>query len=353
MASGGDGGEPNWAWLGLLKWSLSYTDGTKPSEESLAPMSKEDREFLEEVMKDGIIDEGKRMNTILTELTDSLQTMKDDQLGKSPTDEDKKKEYKEEDMEELLEELRDIVEQIDYAKAFSAMGGLKFLLGCASERDAVPKGIRSNCLAVLGTMCQNNPAVQYSMLELGALRILIDLYFAEFNDPNKQHDLSTRIVQTMSCAVRSHAMAEKIFCDNEAGRMVIETGLGLRPSKNKELQPPSLQLCKRSLFFLQALVTSDHADKDRIKQFNPCIVFLIQQQDQDWEIREMVLSMILRIISQNICIEAVFEHKKTLVGLAVNRISTIRSMPPNSEERDLATTEMSDWETLLVELTKI
>jgi len=356
MQSSGDGGEPSWAWLGLLKWSLSYTDGTKPSEESLAPMSKEDREFLEEVMRDGIVDEGKRMTTILKELTDALQAMKDGHVeNNTPEDESKKTEWKEEDVEGLLEELRNIVEQIDYAKAFSAMGGLKFLLGCASERDVVPRGVRSNCLAVLGTLCQNNPTVQYAMLELGALRILVDLYFAEFNDTNKdeQQQLPSRIVQTMSCTVRSHAMAEQIYCDNEAGIMVIETGLGLRRSNNKKLPPPSTQLCKRSLFFLQALITSDHADQNRIEKFNPCVAYLIQQQEQDWEIREMMLSMILRIISQNKCVEAVSDHKKSLVGMAVNRISAIRLMDPDSEDRDLASEELNDWETLLVELAKI
>ena len=58
---------PSWAWLGLLKWTLAYTDGTtdtKPQE-----MSAEDKAFLEDVMKNGIINEGERMREILKELT--------------------------------------------------------------------------------------------------------------------------------------------------------------------------------------------------------------------------------------------------------------------------------------------
>ena len=42
-------GDP-FAWLGLLKWSLAYSDGTKPSEGAV-PMSPEDKAFLEKVMK--------------------------------------------------------------------------------------------------------------------------------------------------------------------------------------------------------------------------------------------------------------------------------------------------------------
>jgi len=201
------------------------------------------------------------------ELTGALQAMKDNSEltittttdnnnnnngGGGGSSDSKEKETNEDgvDVAELLLELRDIVENIDYAKDFSAMGGLTFLLGCASEREIVSPAIRSNCLAVLGTLCQNNPSVQYSMLEHGAIRVLIDLYFAELsfqhkkeeepsnnnddnnnnnnNNNNNMTQLTSRIVQTLSCTVRSHATAEQIFCDNEAGRIVIESGLGLK-----------------------------------------------------------------------------------------------------------------------------
>ena len=70
--------EDNWAWLGLLKWSLTYVDGTVPSEESpnYKEMSTEDKKFLEEVMKDGIINEGERMKTILNHLVTYLGAIK-------------------------------------------------------------------------------------------------------------------------------------------------------------------------------------------------------------------------------------------------------------------------------------
>ena len=41
-------------WLGLLKWSLAYSDGTEPAGD-VEPMSKEDIDFLEKVMKEGIM----------------------------------------------------------------------------------------------------------------------------------------------------------------------------------------------------------------------------------------------------------------------------------------------------------
>mmetsp|Transcript_32334 Transcript_32334/g.96935 ORF Transcript_32334/g.96935 Transcript_32334/m.96935 type:complete len:206 (-) Transcript_32334:1040-1657(-) len=187
------------AWLGLLKWSLSYTDGT--SEETPTPMSEEDKAFLEKVMKDGIIDEGERMKTILRLLTDYLDGLKNrTELGNAKGQEESKAEQPKLDVDaavEILMELRDIVEQIDYARAFSAMGGVQFLMGCASERDIVPRSIRSSCLGVLATLCQNNPPVQSNMLDRGAISILSDQYFKEFPSSPRDVDESDGMILLM------------------------------------------------------------------------------------------------------------------------------------------------------------
>ena len=71
-------------------------------------MSKEDREFLEKVMAEGIIDENERMKFILQEATKALEYYKakfqgDSDVGDPPISDD--------DLEDLLQELRDIVEQ--------------------------------------------------------------------------------------------------------------------------------------------------------------------------------------------------------------------------------------------------
>jgi len=210
-----EGGEPNWAWLGLLKWSLQYTDGTVPSEESknYQEMSAEDKQFLEEVMKNGIINEGERMSVILENLVSHMESI---QNNNNNTDES----VDEDEVIELLEELRDIVEQIDYAKAFASMGGLQFLIGCASERNGVPTSVRSLCLNVTSTLCQNNPVVQLKMLELGNLVKLLDIYFSSAE--NKESDDNTEesindcnkvkcsAIQALSSCVRNHDVAEKI-----------------------------------------------------------------------------------------------------------------------------------------------
>ena len=94
----------------------------------MTAMSEEDKAFLEAVMKEGIIDENERMKVILKQVTETMEKWKTSSFTKEEED----------STEELLQELRDIVEQIDYARAFAAMKGLVFLLGCAGERERMP-----------------------------------------------------------------------------------------------------------------------------------------------------------------------------------------------------------------------
>jgi hsp70-interacting protein len=163
-----DGGTP-WAWLGLLKWSLSYADGTTSSKDDMVPMSIEDRKFLETVMAEGIIDENARMKFVLQEAAKAMEYYKTKALGdreivEPPISDDA--------LVVLLQEVRDIVEQIDYARAFCSLQGLPFLIGCIEEREGVPEKIRMMCTGILSTVCQNNPPVQKQLLELGAIKSL-------------------------------------------------------------------------------------------------------------------------------------------------------------------------------------
>uniref|UniRef100_A0A6U2ARI9 Nucleotide exchange factor Fes1 domain-containing protein n=1 Tax=Pseudictyota dubia TaxID=2749911 RepID=A0A6U2ARI9_9STRA len=355
-----------WAWLGLLKWSLSYSDGTVPSEESPAPMSDEDKAFLEKVMKDGIVDEGERMKEILRHLTEYLDKVKisTEAGGSVATLEESKAEHpelEEDGAVELILELRDIVEQIDYARAFSAMGGSQFLMGCAAEREAVPRSIRSSCLGALATLCQNNPPVQSDMLNRGYIDFLADLYFKEFSPLQSGGDVDendgivqSRVVQALSCCIRGHAAAEKKFCASVNGRRVIESGLGVH-TKGETLPEPPIPLKKRCLFFLRALVTSDTADSARVGLFEPSVRhaashFLDAVEEPDAEIREMTLELLDVLMKQKKNISAVCEMKSELVGLGIRRIKELRGM--EGEQREFASVELDQWESFIVELAR-
>ena len=392
MSSGGNGDNQG-AWLGLLKWSLAYTDGTRPSSETMQ-MSEEDKKFLEMVMKEGIIDEGERMKTILNDLAGSLDRMvkeaaaagsttssSEEEIKGEPEEEEKTDtpELSEDDMVGLLEELRDIVEQIDYAKAFAALGGVPFLVGCASERGVVPKPVRSSCIAVLATLTQNNPHVQDIVLKSGALQTLADLFFAEtpkgkefvgdssagggdaeMTEPDVDGTLRSKIVQAMSCSVRGHVEGERAFCASDGGRQVIECGLGLLSGSDDDkddgmlIPPPVLR--RRTLFFLQALITSDEATKERIELFNPCIQYictdmLSAETESDAEVRETGLGMLQRMIEQNNNVNMIAACKNAVVGVGIKRVSEIRKM--EGEDKEFASYELELWESLIVQLARL
>lgn len=369
MSGSASGGEPSWAWLGLLKWSLSYTDGTRPSSETMQ-MSEENRKFLETVMKEGIVDEGERMKTILTDLTKYLDRRKviaegqDDEEEKSDSDQELSTEH----AVGLLSELRDIVEQIDYAKAFSALGGVPFLVGCASaDRKRVPLSVRSSCVAVFATLTQNNPHVQQSVLEGGVLQTLADVFFAEIpteESANKGSSdtevcdtdgkMRSRIVQAMSCSVRGHREGERAFCSSEGGRQVIEVGLGVTHADGLQVPPAGLR--RRCLFFLQALLTSDDSTKERIELFDDCVRhvcanFLSVDSEPDFEIREMALSFLQRMVEQGNNVLAISQSRDSMVSIGIKRIGEVRKM--EGDDREFASYELELWEALIVQLAKI
>lgn len=353
-------------WLGLLKWSLAYSDGTKPSSE-MKPMEKEDVEFLEKVMREGIVDEGERMKSILTDLTASLETMLGGD-GSVPEatpgeEEEKRKELGEEDMLELLQELRDIVEQIDYARAFMALGGIPFLLGCAThdaadDRPAMPTSLRKGALGVLSTMCQNNPPVQLSLLEHGHLPQLLQLFLD--NTPRDEGGgddaVREKALQALSASVRGHAMAEHIFCQNEGGKAALQLGLGMQTQTTAP--KPSAPLRTRAMFLLRALLLADDATDDRHAQFQDVVSFVCTHGvDEGWEedgnIREMGLVMLAQLLRRKAAANAILPHRDRLGAAGVERIAAIRQMAEGSEEREYASLELEAWESLLVALAEV
>ena len=92
---------PNW--LGLLQWSLAHSDGTSSSTQ-VQRMGDEDRQWLEAVMRDNVKDEPASMNRIMADIVSMLDA------NTCCENEDR--------IEMMLEELRDIVEQIDMAQIF-------------------------------------------------------------------------------------------------------------------------------------------------------------------------------------------------------------------------------------------
>jgi hsp70-interacting protein len=325
MASGDNNRQ--WAWLGLLKWSLSYSDGTRPS--NLQMMSTEDRAFLEEVMKEGIIDEAERMKFILNKLTVTLEIY---QHGKDTSAVDL------DELDDLTMELRDIVEQIDFARGFCAMKAVDFLLGCIQE-ELVPIPIRNGCLGIIATLCQNNDPVQLEFLEKGAIRILSDLYFAN----EGSGALKPKLIQSMSAIVRNNATAEAVMEHIEQGPRLMEDAL-------QENQPEGLR--KRAIFFLRALITSDTSTRNRVRKFSSCVEYIADTylKTDSPELREVALDLINQILTQKLSVNSILDRKSALVSLGVQKIGIMRKL--DGEDREFASIELHYWETLVVHLAR-
>jgi hsp70-interacting protein len=319
---------PNpWAWLGLLKWSLSYADGTRPSD--LSPMTKKDRDFLEAVMKDGIIDENERMKVILQQVTEKLEVWKDGSSMPAGNGD--------EAIETLLLELRDIVEQIDYARAFMALRGLPFLLGCIQE-PSVPLSVRTECCGIIATMAHNNPPVQKELLETGALKILSDMFFVN----TEQSGFQARLIQAMSATVRQHALAEAVFCQLEQALPLFESALRRGGSKI---------LHKRAMFFLAALLTSDDSDAERTSRFSPIIALVVDQyldESASSETREIALSLTEQLIERDILPTNNNQLRQGIAAKGVSRIQALRLL--TGEESEGCAVELQSWEKILVSL---
>mmetsp|Transcript_34422 Transcript_34422/g.82971 ORF Transcript_34422/g.82971 Transcript_34422/m.82971 type:complete len:532 (-) Transcript_34422:43-1638(-) len=397
----GSGGPDPWAWLGLLKWTLNQqredggdggvgdggdSDGEtadhhhqqpdfSDAREPPVPMSEEDKEFLEKVLKDGIINEGDRMTEILQEFAKAMEQYRSKSNSNSGSGSGSEsrplgsktlgvigEEEEEEshptstsdggggfggddldtdgnddnnntinnsvvvvddgDIEDLLLELRDICEQIDYARAFVHINGLDYLLGAIQlpSPTVIPYSIRNTCLMVISTLAQNNPPVQKQLVELGAIKIFSDLFIFEIElDVRQQRSSSsnlpksgtdtvdtseapassterrrrsstakylTKLIQTISATVRDYDLTEQVFEKLPQSPTILFLGLTWpqqpQPKTNDgktaavqeehdQQQAVGEPLHTKTLFLLRALLTSDSATTERSIVFRDAI----------------------------------------------------------------------------------
>ncbi|RYG52729.1 hypothetical protein EON67_00530, partial [archaeon] len=136
-------------WLGVLRWSLAYNDGTRPSE--WKPMSEDDQKFLQRVMDSMTVDEAARMEDIATVLLRSPADIMppaagaaaDTAVAKAASVEGAEEEDDDKpklppmppsmhalltQKLDMLEELTDIVDSIDNAKNLFIVGAFQPLL---------------------------------------------------------------------------------------------------------------------------------------------------------------------------------------------------------------------------------
>jgi hsp70-interacting protein len=389
MSAGGKGGGDPWAWLGLLKWTLAHSDGTKPSDPAKM-MSDEDRAFLEMVMKEGIIDENERMKIILEEFSKAMEYYKSQAEKLTKIDEEqndgddvaeKEEEEKEKDaesssqpipndeaLEELLQELRDIVEQVDYARAFVSLKGCSFLLGAISALSSassslsssssapaptpiIPEPIRNICLGILSTLAQNNPPVQKELLEIGALKTLSDMFLLDSSATSLS--TKTKIMQSVSAIVRNCDLTEAVFEQLPQAPVLMVQGLSSDPEVS------NVSLRTKTLFFLRAYLTSDNSSPERAKTFSYAIALVADPQylndngEDDGAaitLRESSIALLQQLLERRMAVTLLLQRKNILASLGVERIKNMRAL--TGDDADRTKEELHLWETFLVLLAR-
>lgn len=261
-----DASSPNW--LGLLKWSLAHTDGTAPTD--VKAMSEEDKKFLERVMKEGIKDEPARMREIMQHIMSMLD------LSSCAS--------QEEHIEEILEELRDMTEQIDMATLFTKFGGVQCLIGIIESPESLGVDVRSLAAGVIGTLAQNNLEVQDTIYNNGTVDKLSLLCLSV-----DSVQLSAKLLYAISCIVRNHAAAEAHFVLSYCARVF-----------SRALKPAQPVLARRAVFLANALLTSDNSNDTPLREqlveaLVPAVLPFLHCDDVD--LREGTLRLLISLAS--------------------------------------------------------
>jgi len=207
---------------------MAHSDGTAPSASSV--MSEEDKHWLEQVMKEAVRDDAQRMNEVMLKV----------------------KEGDFSDIENDLEDLRDIVEQVDMAQVFTKYGGCDVLIQAIEQREELAPAMKALAASVIATVAQNNLTAQDLMMTSGVVDKLSNIFLNTTSDL-----IATKVLYALSCTVRGHAAAEEYFA-LKLGDVVF----------GKALQSRVENIVSRAAFLANALITSDYCSVARIEKLS-------------------------------------------------------------------------------------
>lgn len=185
-------------WLGLLKWSLAYSDGT--GQTTAKEMTSERRAWLEEAMSELVVDEAKRMKEIVEQLT-VINAQAGDEAEATA----------------LFEELEDIVDNLDAAWDLIKMGSMDAVIEMLRSEHAY---IRIGAAQIVATCAQNNPKCQAALLQLGALA-----YTTHMTMHDSSAGVRLKALSAVSSLIRNCKDGERDFVEQGDGLLVLARGL--------------------------------------------------------------------------------------------------------------------------------
>eukprot|EP00471_Norrisiella_sphaerica_P001413 CAMPEP_0184478316 /NCGR_PEP_ID=MMETSP0113_2-20130426/378_1 /TAXON_ID=91329 /ORGANISM="Norrisiella sphaerica, Strain BC52" /LENGTH=363 /DNA_ID=CAMNT_0026856067 /DNA_START=32 /DNA_END=1123 /DNA_ORIENTATION=- len=296
-------------WLGLLRWSLKYKDGT--SDSKLRPMSDEDKTFLENVMKNLVIDENEQIRMGITTLKMGAKekATSSSDAGKTTIDKDATsgvveaenrdaiselealdREESEKDeitrkKEEVLEMLDDIVINGDNAHNFCKMGGIPSLLSCIkSEQNSLVQ----KALHFVATLTQNNKVVQIEYLKAGGLQPLFTILKTSSNG-----DLIAKAIGAISATIRGCKAGETAFKKAQGLPFLLK----MLDDKKMENSLPSAAV-RKSIALISHFMGLDKANVTLLVALGAPRIILGKIGDKDLDVRERALGILLEILEE-------------------------------------------------------
>mmetsp|Transcript_5367 Transcript_5367/g.10262 ORF Transcript_5367/g.10262 Transcript_5367/m.10262 type:complete len:356 (-) Transcript_5367:241-1308(-) len=288
-------------WLGLLRWSLKYNDGTNPSKEA-KPMSEEDKKFLEKVMKELVVDENQKMRAaiavlkipepaLLPEESKTSNQAKEGGVveGKdSVMSELEALDAEEQDKpeaiakkEETLEMLYDIVDNgPDNAENFIKLGGAEPLLACISS--AYPSIKRLGCQLVM-SISQNHQKNQVSLLSKGYLQALFKL----LREGSDDGETLGKAIGATSALVRGCQPGEEAFKKAQGLVWLIK-------ALDKNGNHPT-RVTTKSLGLLRHFIDTDKKAVPLLVQLQAPKAIFLRSADSNIDIREQSLEMLIEL----------------------------------------------------------
>uniref|UniRef100_A0A803N932 TOG domain-containing protein n=1 Tax=Chenopodium quinoa TaxID=63459 RepID=A0A803N932_CHEQI len=324
---------PNWE--GLLKWSLSHSDGTQPPRQlrlwdsgfkeivfegrlledgsfggggggslneggwqlgggcgccQAGSWCEEDRKWFMEAMQSQTIDVVKRMK----EITQVMQTPEEvlDSQGVSPGD-----------IEDMLDELQEHVESIDMANVLAVLkkivmiavnaaiarwphlcikpdlhsiGGLSPLLGYLKNRHA---NIRAKAADVVTTVVQNNPRSQQLVMEANGFEPLLTNFTS---DPDVK--VRTQALGALSSLIRH----------NKPGVAAFRLANGYAALKDA-LSSESVRFQRKALHLLHYLLRENRSDGCVVTELGFPRIMIHLASSEDTSVREAALQGLLEL----------------------------------------------------------
>ncbi|KAM0930873.1 hypothetical protein ACQ4PT_000759 [Festuca glaucescens] len=284
------------SWARLLKWSLSYIDGARPSR----AISEEERRWLAEAMGRHMAEDVvSRLREIALLMSTPLSVL--EAQGITP-----------DDIEDLLAELQVHVESIDIANV------IRYLRNSNAR-------IRAKAADVVTTVVQNNPTSQKLVMEASGFEPLVCNFTSD-------SDLTARIkaLGALSSLIRNNKPGVAAF-------RLANGYAGLRDALNSE----SARFQRKALSLTHYLLSENHSDCSVFAQLGfPRLMMRLVSSD-DSGVREAALGGLLELARDTaLGNRTLLADQDRLQRLLWGRIQSIRMMAPDDldaarEERQL------------------